>query len=323
MPNTLTLLDIAKFNGRDGEVGLIDETTKAIPEISGFTYYGATPTQIPGVGDSRTIKGVLYKTLVRVGLPTVGFRKFNQGVDRTKSRFENRLVEAFLMNPRWGIDVALANSSEDDTPESLLATEAGAHTQSAMQTVGKQFYYGIASGLGDAGGFPGLLDALDTANMVVDAGGTTESTCSSCWLVKWGVQAVRWVWGMNGRFEASEVSLRDMADADGKQFTGMHQELYAHPGLQVIDTRTFVRIKKLTADAGKGLTDALVADALAKFPAGIMPDVAFMTRRSRSQLQKSRTATNATGTPAPMPTESHGIPIAITESLLDTETLAL
>jgi hypothetical protein len=51
------------------------------------------------------------------------------------------------------------------------------------------------------------------------------------------------------------------------------------------------------------------------------PDVIFSSKRSIEQLRKSRTATNATGAPAPTPTEVNGVPLVATESLLDTETL--
>jgi hypothetical protein len=46
-----------------------------------------------------------------------------------------------------------------------------------------------------------------------------------------------------------------------------------------------------------------------------------MNRRSLSQLRKSRTATNATGTPAPIPREVEGIPIIVTEALSSTEAI--
>ena len=83
------------------------------------------------------------------------------------------------------------------------------------------------------------------------------------------------------------------------------------------------RIKKLTADSGKGLTDALIYSALAKFPTGVRPDVMFCSRRSLHQLRNSRTATNQTGAPAPIPTEVEGIPIVPTDSLSDIEALTL
>ena len=78
---------------------------------------------------------------------------------------------------------------------------------------------------------------------------------------------------------------------------------------------------ELTADTGKGLTDLLIADLLSRFPASRPPTELVMNRRSLMQLQKSRTATNATGAPAPIPTESFGVPIIVTDQISSTEAL--
>jgi hypothetical protein len=317
----LTLLDVAKRNGSDMLVGLLDETTKSHPEVTGKTAIAGREVTIPNVAASRTIKGTHYKTLVRITLPTVGFRNANEGTTETKSTYENRLVETFILNPRWGADKAVADRSEDGA-EAMIADEADAHTSAAWDTVGKQFYYGPDSG-GDTKGFPGLIDVYDSTNNVVDAGGTTGATGSSVWLVKWGPKFVQWCVGANGDFELSDVELRDKLDANNKPYTAYHQELLGYPGLQVGTLTSLVRIKKLTEDNGKGLTDALIAKALEKFPVGVVPDVMFMTRRSHRQLRDSRTATNPTGAPAPFPEESYGIPIAPTDSILNTEALTL
>jgi hypothetical protein len=316
-----TLLDIVKRNGSDSIVGLIDETTRVVPELSGI--HPDTGKALPGVADARTIKGINYKTLIRTALPVVGFRDVNQGIPRTQSTYENRLVETFLMNPRWGVDKALADMCEDGW-QALMADEAFAHIEAANQQLGRQFYYGTNTAFSGAlKGFAGLLNSYDATNMVVDAGGTTDSTASSVWAVRFGPQRVQWVWGGNGMLEPSEVSERNMRDADGNEFTGLHQELLARPGLQVSSTRFVARIKKLTEDAGKGLTDALMNRLLEKFPVGVRPDVIFMSKRSRRQLRNSRTAVNVDGREAAQPMDFDGIPIVPTESLLDTETLAL
>jgi hypothetical protein len=64
-----TLLDIAKANGSDAVVGLVDEAVSAHPELTR--------------GFARTIQGIQYKTLVRTGVPTGGsFRAANAGTSR-------------------------------------------------------------------------------------------------------------------------------------------------------------------------------------------------------------------------------------------------
>lgn len=318
---TITLLDIAKRNGSDAVTGLIDEASQAHPEITGFTYAAGRLVQIPGVAAARTIRGRLYKTLIRTALPTVSFRSANEGVAGTKASHENRLVETYILNPSWPVDKAVADSSEDG-PEAMIADEADAHMQAAFNTLGSCFYYGNVTGnqtLADAKGFPGLMQAY-SSSYEVDATGTTASTASSVWAVKFGRKNVQWVWGERGTLEVSEIDLRSVSDGSN-DYTAYFQELWGYPGLQVGDLTAVGRIKNLTEDSGKGLTDDLVAQLLAKFPTSVMPDVLFMTRRSLRQLQQSRTATNSTGAPAPFPVESHMVPIAVTDSIRDTEAI--
>ena len=303
-----TLLDIAKANGSDAVVGLVEEGARAHPELL--------------LAPARTIKGLNYKTLVRTAVPTGGsFRDANEGVAASKSTFINRLVEAYIFNRRWECDKAVADSYEDGAAV-YIALEGAAQMEGGMQDLASQFYYGTGVG-GQAKGFPGLLAAYDATNMVVDAAGTTATTGSSVWAVRFGPKHVTWVWGLNGQMALSDVREESALDAEDNKFTASIQELLARPGLQVGSTYSIARIKKLTADSGKTLTDALIAQLLAKFPVGTRPDVLFMSRRSLYQLQGSREAVNATGAPAPIPMEAFGVPIAPTDAILDTEALTL
>jgi hypothetical protein len=299
-----TLLDIAKANGSDQVVGLIDETVKAHPEIS--------------MGYARTIKGLNYRTLVRTANPTVGFRSANTGTAATKGSYENRLVECYMMNPRWECDKLVADAYEDGAP-AYIALDASSMLEASMILLGKQFYYGTTN---DALGFPGLMASVDTTNMVVDATGTTASTGTSVWAVKFGPKFVSWVWGQNGELALSEVTEQRVLDSSSNPFTAYCQELAGRPGLQVGNLRTVGRIKNLTDDSGKGLTDKLMGSLLAKFPVGYPPDFFFMTRRAREQLRASRTTYSPVGEPAPVPQQFEGIPILATDSISDTETIA-
>jgi hypothetical protein len=67
------------------------------------------------------------------------------------------------------------------------------------------------------------------------------------------------------------------------------------------------------------MNNDLAFEALAKFPSGVTPDYCFINRRSLEQLRKSRTnVTSATGVP-PLADSVAGIPIVITDSLVNTE----
>jgi hypothetical protein len=150
------------------------------------------------------------------------------------------------------------------------------------------------------------------------------------WLVRFGPKHVQWVWGNDGQLQPSDIRVESVAmGTDPETYMEAYvQTFLGRPGLQVGSLLSVVRIKKLTAETGKGLNDDLIADALAKFPEGTTPDAIFMTKRSHGQLQKSRTAVNPTGAPAPFPTEIQGIagnniPLYVTAGITDTESLTL
>jgi len=310
-----TLLDIVKANGNDAVVGLIDETIKAHPELT--------------MVEARTIKGLNYKARVRteLGRVTGSFRNANEGLDPIKSKYETRMFETFILNPRFECDRAVADRYEDG-PKVYIAEENQGVMEGEMQGLGSQFYYGVTN---NAKGHPGLIKMYDTDNMVVDAGGTTANTGSSVWLIETGPQAVRWVWGENGLFQMSDLRVETLRDAANKPFDGYVSSLTAYPGLQVASLQSVVRIKKLTADANKGLTDALLAAALSKFPVGRSPNLILASRRSLFQLQVSRTPTLVIGdgktapsqNMAPLPKDYGGIPIMATDSIKNTESLTL
>jgi len=305
----LTLLDIAKANGSDAVTGLVEEATAAHPEIM--------------LGQARTIRGLNYKTLVRTANPVVAFRNANEGMAATKSTYENRLVETFILNPRIEADKAVADASEDGW-EAALAMEALGITEASMQKLAACFYYGTRAAYGgDAKAFPGLLDAYDDSGMLVDATGSTSGTGSSVWAVKFGAKDVEWVYGNGGELAVTDPRIETIYDENNDPLTGYVQELLARPGLQVGSLRSVGRIRNITAQSGKTLTDDMISDLLSKFQVGSRPDVLLMNRRSLKQLQQSRTATNNTGAPAPFPTESFGVPIAATDSIVSTEAIDL
>lgn len=318
-----TLLDIAKLNLGDKEVGLIEEAVTFAPEISGRNPL--TGAVLANVAAARSIKTLSYPTVVRTAVPRGGsFRKANDGVDPSKSTFENRLVQCQIFDKRFEVDKAIADTYEDGWA-AYLAIEAGGIMEGGVQDWSQQFYYGTNATFGDASGHPGLLQFYDTAAMEVDAGGTTANTASSVWGVKWGVRDVRHVLGNMAEFAMSDVRVETITGQNGKKLDGYVQTLLFYPGIQQGHKHSVGRIKKLTADAGCGLTDARLGQLRQKFleQRKANPDVFFATPRSIEQLRASRTATNGTGAEAPTPTEFEGIPIVPTLGILNTEALTL
>jgi hypothetical protein len=305
----LTLLDLAKASGNDKITGLIEENLSYAPEFR--------------VVPARTIKGTTYKTLTRTGFPSVGFRTVNSGVTPTKSTFKEQLVQAFLFGGRVEIDKGLLQASEDGE-DYLKSVEASGVMQQALLTIGSQFYYGDVA----TSGFPGLKSLVDSS-LVLDATGSSAGAATSVYGVKFGPQAVQFVLGGGEVLSLSPFREETLTDADGKKFPGEVADLSGWIGLQSVSKYAIGRICNLTAQTGKGLTDALVAAWLAKFPVGYRPDALFLNRQSAYQLQVSRSTVNAVGKKtsdgaenwAPAPTESNGVPIVVTDSIVSTEAI--
>lgn len=307
----LTMLDLAKVNGSDAVVGLIEENINEAPEAMMFP--------------ARTIAGVSFKTLQRTALPGTQFRNVNEGVEPNKSTYANKLVECFYLDAQLEMDVAAAQADEQGE-EHVLALEADGQMQSAIQHVGTQVWYGTNTG-GDSKGFPGAIDVVDSS-YVLDAGGTTASTGSSVYGVKLGPKHVQLIFGKSNVFQMGEWRKQTITRSS-KELTAWKNSLEGWIGCQWVNKNSLCRLKDATADSGKGVTDAKLAQLLSQLK--WTPDYWFMSRRSLYQLQASRSPILSSGVPqqttivsgfAPVPTESNNIPIIVTDSLLDTEALS-
>jgi len=301
----ITLLDIARLNGNDAVVGLIEQNLNAAPEAANWPM--------------RTIRGTSYKTLVRTAVPTVGFRKGNEGTAAVKSTYINRLVECFILSSKIAVDVAVANAHEDGA-DAVKVLEASGVMKGAMYGMGTQAYYGSGSTVGnDTDGFPGLIDLVDS-DYIVDANGSSAGTGSSVYGLRFSGQGVSFVGGNGEGMTLGDWREEYVTDSGStNSYNAFVTPMDSWIGLQVVDISAVGRIADL--DATAVLTDVLIASLIEKAPVGGMWEALYMNRRSLGQLQASRTATNATGTPAPFPTEAFGIPIVVTDSIVSTETL--
>ena len=68
----LRLIDLAKRTGNDATVGIVESVTTNNAILYNLPF--------------RSITGISFKFGRRVGLPTVGFRGFNEGLDSSKSK---------------------------------------------------------------------------------------------------------------------------------------------------------------------------------------------------------------------------------------------
>ena len=158
--------------------------------------------------------------------------------------------------------------------------------------------------------------------MVIDAnsgGGVSDG--STVFAVRTGLDSIQYAWGSEGRITEGDIK-EQVIGSTGAGAWFFTQQIAGWVGLQVTSRNAAAMITNLS-DAGsgaQGLTDNLLYKLLGKFPAGEGPDAIFMSRRSLEQLRRSRTATNATGAPAPTPTEIEGVRIIATDAIVNNET---
>ncbi len=320
MPS-LNFLDLAKLNSNDVVGGLIEENANEAPELA---IFDAEDMQEPGL--------LRYDTLHRTGLPTVSFASAGNGFAASKSEIKLVSHECFRFGGRVEAAKHIADNYRRGGAPGYQAFEASGVMKAAMLHVGKQIFYGVSN---DGVGFPGLKAFTPFGGgTTYNATGTTASTGSSVYFVKFGEAYTRLMIGRarngNGIFDLPDFQEGDILGANSLAMRAYISELSSYIGLQIASPFSVLRITNLTADSGKGLTDAVINTAKQLMPANWTPDAVFMSKRSRFQLQTSRTVTLfGSGTQRPdqptiaaVPsTDADGVPIIVTDSILSTDAI--
>lgn len=275
--------------------------------------------------------GETHKYSKETGAPVVGFRTANVGRDEDSSIDTVVTVTLKLLDFSWSVDKAVADIWRKGGSAALIAREGLRHIKAALFKFEQQVINGVigasdsAAASGDASGFTGMrdattVDALADA-LTINAGGTTADTASSCWAVRIGPNDITGVYNGDKPVDLGDTSIQRLTSSGSLVYPAYYTPGCTWLGLQVGSIYSMGRVVNLTEDSGKGLTDDLIALLLAEFPVGKEPTHLLMNRRSRRQLQDSRTATTTTGAPAPFPESSFGIPIVTVESITNTEEL--
>ncbi len=267
--------------------------------------------------------GTEHKYLKETGAPVVGFRAANDGRENKASADTLVTITLKILDASNAVDLALANGYRKGA-QAYIARETMRHLKAAFAAAEAQIISGVGA---DAGGFVGLCDAATidakTDAMVIDATGSTAGTGSSVIAIRTNNDGndCTLITGNDGEISIGESVVNRLEGSSTGFYPAYFTPVSGWLGLQIGSAYSVGRICNLTAQSGKTLTDALISQLLALFPVGKEPNLLVMSRRSRQQLQASRTATNATGAPAPIPTESFGVPIIATDGMPNTQTI--
>ena len=301
--NYKTVADIASINGEDFSDGMFSDVLNDAPLIA----------SIPAVTSS---KGNVHQYRKTTAAPVVGY--VGDGVGRDLSKSTKIAVTADLeaLDTSFSVPVHVANASN---AEDVVQGELIEHLAASMFAFESQLLNGTVEG--DSAGHEGLADEVNAvaSTQFVDAGGDEVAKQSSVYMVRFsaldGVAAV-----VHPEITVGTTIIQDMLAANGKSMPHYYTPLQGYNGVQIGTNFSTVRIGNINAvEDTNGLTDILLSNALEKFPAGKQPNRIVMNRQQLGQLQRSRTTYSPTGLPAPRPTEYEGIPITITDALLNTE----
>ena len=248
------------------------------------------------------------------------------GAGRTLAGHQVELVTDTLtiLDASFVADVALAQAYMAGR-DAYMQKRLILALRAAFFDVESQIFQGTGH---DASGFGGLinegtLDALADA-MVYNAGGTTADEQTSVYILRSTDDGASLVVGNDGNivFDEDPAVIEKVVNpgTDNKTYPAYYTSVTGYVGLQVASTYDAARIANIhPTDASAQLTDDMIFEALAFFKAGKQPNMICMNRQALKMLRQSRTATNATGAPAPRPTEVEGIPIVVTDGILSTE----
>lgn len=201
-----------------------------------------------------------HKTTLITGLPTVGFRRFNEGVPLSKSTGASieegsAMLEGFFQVDR-GLAVMAGDVNQYRLDESALFMEA------MNQTLQTYLLYGNASTMPES--FTGFAARYNTMSgaigaQIVDAGGTgTDNT--SIYLVGWGPSVFgMYPKGTVGGLHHEDVTVNRTAmqgapnvmtgdvlqDANGRNFMGYRDHFLWNCGLVIRDYRAVARIANI------------------------------------------------------------------------------
>lgn len=324
--NALTLVDFAKRLDPDGK-------TAAIVEL--------LQQSNPILQDMLWIEGNLptgHRTTVRTGLPTVAWRLLNNGIQPSKSTTA-QVDEQCGMLEAWSEvdkDLAMLNGNT----AAFRLSEAQAFVEAMNQEMASTVFYGNA-GLAPEE-FTGLairysqLSGAQTAQNVLSAGGSGSDN-ASIWLVAWGQNTIHGIFPKGSKAgliheDLGEVTVETTAGVGGARMRAYQDHWQWKCGVAVKDWRYAVRIPNI--DISNLVSKSSAADlielmirAIHRIPMlGMGKPVFYMNRSVFQMLDIQRrddiiaggglTYQQVDGVLQP---SFRGIPIRVTDALLDTE----
>ncbi|MDP1824911.1 MAG: hypothetical protein Q8L48_16765 [Archangium sp.] len=318
-----TLADVAKLMDPDGKIDIVvEQMMKRSPLLKDATWVmGNLPTG--------------HKFTSRTGLPSIGWRKFNEGINASKSRTQQITETCGMLEGRAEVDSALAELSGN--PDAFRASEATAFLQAFTHEIETGAFYHSTEATPEK--FQGLTPRLDVIagpypNQIIDSSiAASGADQTSMWFINWSPETVFMMYPKDSKagLEHKDMGEEYVEDADGKKFLALRDHWTWKVGMCVKDSRYLVRLCNIDTSAiaatGKLLIQDMIkaAYALQDFSAGRTVIYCNRLVATYLHLQAQDSAANSTlkieqieGQPV---TTFMGMPIRWTDALLNTEAI--
>lgn len=311
----------------------------------------------PVVRNAFTVEannGTTHKHTIRTGLPAVVWGRLYQGIPQAKSGRANVTDTTGFVEGLSTVDSRLLDISAN--PAALRMQEGEAFLESMRQEAETGvFYHDVTTTPEKFKGLAARYNATGgggAGNQIVKAGGSGSDN-TSVWFVTWGENATHLIHpkGTKAGIQREDKGEQRITDASGNAFYVKEELFRWHLGLAVRDWRYNARIANIdVSDMATGSVDlyglmrkafyklqGVYATAMKDGSGRVNPNasaegrtVIYMNRAVLEALDQ--TATNS-GNGAlmlkPMELEGRvvqsyrGIPIEVTDALLNTETLVV
>lgn len=310
--------DVAKRLDSDGK---IDQIIELLAEDS------------PLVQDAVVIEAnqaTAHRTTVRSGLPAATWRLLNYGVANSKSRTVQVQDAIGMLEAYAEVDKSLADLNGNTA--SFRMSEDRSFLESMTQEMEDTTFYGDTASAPEE--FIGLSPryaslSADSGANIIDAGGTGSDNLS-LWFITWGANTTHLIYpkGSIAGWQHNDLGERTLTDAAGGQYQGYRTHYKWDLGLTLRDWRYTARVANVdTSNLVAGSYTALITDmtkAMYKLKS-IQSGLRIYCNRTAAThldiLAQLKTNVNLTykdfaGKPI---TTFRGVPIRVTDALLETE----
>jgi Major capsid protein GP7 len=229
-----TLLEIARRVDKNGKVAQIVEVLNEENEV------------LQDIPWRECNEGTQHKETIRTGLPEVFFRKYNQGVQSSKSTTAQITDPTCMLEGYSNVDADLVHlNAGQDKGASYRASEDVAFVESMGQKVTRTLFYGTKDASDQFVGFTPRFNDTSAKNAKnIFNGGGVGSTNMSIWFICWGDKSAFGLYpkGAQGGIVHNNIGERQVMDSNGGEFTAFTSKFGWKPGLTVKDWRYVSRI---------------------------------------------------------------------------------